>query len=75
MTHAHIHVYPHIHVLTHMHTSTYTHTHTHTVPKLEFFNATAEDGGRSILLQWELAFDGGPPVEQFRIEVSKRSIP
>ena len=36
---------------------------------LSYFNVSALDGGRSVLLQWELAFTGGDGITEFRVEV------
>ena len=39
-------------------------------PSLSYFNVTALEGGRSVLLEWALEFDGGPKLEEFTIKVS-----
>lgn len=39
-------------------------------PMLSFFTVSALDGGRSVLLEWELAFDGGHDLSNFTVEVS-----
>ena len=38
-------------------------------PRLESFNAIAQDGGRSVLLEWELEYDGGGEVNTIAVEV------
>ena len=38
-------------------------------PTLSYFNATALEGGRSILLQWKIAFFGGSFITNFRVKV------
>ena len=35
----------------------------------ESFNAVAQDGGRSVLLEWELEYDGGREVNTNVVEV------
>ena len=37
---------------------------------LSFFTVSALDGGRSVLLEWDLEFDGGHELTQFTVEVS-----
>ena len=44
-------------------------THCHAVPRLESFNAVAQGGGRSVLLEWELEYDGGREVNTIVVEV------
>jgi len=45
------------------------------VPRLEFFNATAQEGGRSVLLEWELEYDGGEEVDTISVQVGSVSYP
>ena len=45
------------------------------VPRLEFFNATAQEGGRSVLLEWELEYDGGEEVDTISVQVGGVSHP
>ena len=45
-------------------------------PKLSYFNVTALNGGRSLLLKWKLLYTGGSPVTSFNITLtSSNSLP
>ena len=39
-------------------------------PMLSYFTVSALEGGRSVLLEWELAYDGGHQLTEFTVEVS-----